>query len=334
MVPFSLLSPSIVLKLPTATTAGHTIAGRRMAGSACGSMHTSIESIISRYKLEPHPEGGYYRRVYQSNLSLPQSALTSEHQGDRYASTAIIFMLTRTSISRLHVIASDEMWHFYDGDPVAVIEFWKRPSGDQELQSYQISVLGRPSLGLACTHVVPAGRWFGCCPLSALLPDLAGDATEWAKAHQQGYSLVGCTVSPGFDFDDFKLLSRSEAIKRFEHARHASDEASTAPGAAGGGATTGTASGVEDEDEPQEGRNRGEAQGPKSEVGLPRDKGPTLKPKPGAGESGGTSDGVVSASGEWRADALQRRLLGLDATTLLVMLTDSVDGVREEGKEK
>lgn len=155
-------------------------------------MSISISQIIERLNLEPHPEGGYFRETYRSSGKIQQDSLESGFEGMRNYSTCIYFLLTSNDFSAFHRIKQDEIWHFYDGSPIRlhVID----PSG-----TYSEHLIGRElMLGENPQVIVPAGCWF-----AAEVED--GNA----------YSLVGCTVSPGFDFRDFELRSRQELITLF-----------------------------------------------------------------------------------------------------------------------
>jgi uncharacterized protein len=125
--------------------------------------------------LEPHPvEGGCFRRTYTSELTVELG------RGQRAAGTAIYYLLEPGTFSEMHVLTSDELFHFYLGDPVEMLQLW--PDG-----SSQAVVLG-PDLA-AGQHVqllVPAGVWQGT--------RLIGDGK---------IALLGCTVVPGFDFADY-----------------------------------------------------------------------------------------------------------------------------------
>ena len=149
------------------------------------------EAWVKKLELEPHPEGGYYKETYRSSIS----SSFDNFGGSRNASTAIYFMLTKGNFSAFHRIRSDEMWHFYDGEPVSIFVI-----NDQ-------GILKEIRLGLNIANgelpqaLVPAGCWFA----SAVVAE--GD-----------YALVGCTVSPGFDFKDFELANREELVNSFpEH---------------------------------------------------------------------------------------------------------------------
>lgn len=139
---------------------------------------TKAQELVAYYQMIPHPEGGYFKETYRSLEMFPTP------RGPRSASTAIYYLLEKGQSSRLHRIKSDEMWHFYEGDPLIVYE--KRDDG-----TIKETLLGRDlKNGQLLQYTVPAGVWFG-----AYLPE----GSE--------FSLVGCTVSPGFDFADFELFS-------------------------------------------------------------------------------------------------------------------------------
>jgi hypothetical protein len=145
---------------------------------------------IHHLGLSPHPEGGYYRATYKSDLTIVRNALPSGYQGDRSASTAIYFLLDEENFSAFHRIASDEVWHFYAGSSLVVYVI--DPEGN-----YSELHLGSDE-GEVFQAVVKAGSWFA---------SRVRDAARFA--------LVGCTVAPGFDFADFELGVRSELIRAF-----------------------------------------------------------------------------------------------------------------------
>lgn len=147
--------------------------------------------VVRRLGLAPHPEGGFYRETYRAADVLPRESLPSRFRGPRNASTAILYLLPAGTRSRLHRIASDEVWHFHLGGPLELIEI--TPAGRVE-KTILGSGLGRGEL---LQKVVAAGRWFGARP--------AGDS----------WCLVGCTVAPGFEFADFELGRREEMIRSF-----------------------------------------------------------------------------------------------------------------------
>lgn len=151
-----------------------------------------IDELVAKLDLQPHPEGGFYKETYRSDGVIPKQSLGSEFSGDRNYSTGIYFLLTKGNFSAFHKINQDEMWHFYEGDPLRVHMI-------DESSTYSFQDIGlNLGAGEIPQFTVPAGVWF---------------ASEVAEGGN--YSLVGCTVSPGFDFDDFELPSRKEMINKF-----------------------------------------------------------------------------------------------------------------------
>ncbi len=150
----------------------------------------SINDIIARFELLPHPEGGYYKETYRSPETITRDALPERFGGDRRFSTAIYFLLEQGNFSAFHRIRSDECWHFYAGGTLLIYVI--HPNG-----SLQTVKLGNDVLsGGTFQFVVPAGCWFASAP---------DDGTV--------FSFVGCTVAPGFDFADFELAKKEELIK-------------------------------------------------------------------------------------------------------------------------
>jgi uncharacterized protein len=152
----------------------------------------SPDQLIRTLDLKPHPEGGYYRETYRSGEFIPRSSLPARFHGDRHYSTAIYYLLPAEAISRLHRIAADEVWHFYLGGPFTVVEL--KPDGSSDQVVLGPDVVG----GQRLQHVVKAGTWFGAYP---------NPGTD--------YSLVGCTVAPGFDFADFEIGKQPELLRQY-----------------------------------------------------------------------------------------------------------------------
>ena len=145
---------------------------------------------IEKLNLQPHPEGGFYAETYRSEMSAETTQLGMD--GSRSFATGIYFLMEHENFSAFHRIKSDEMWHFYAGDLLEVFYF----ETDGSLQ--RILLGNNPENGEVFQAVVPAGVWFGSRPVQ-------GGA----------YALVGCTVSPGFDFQDFEMAKRKDLIKEF-----------------------------------------------------------------------------------------------------------------------
>jgi len=155
----------------------------------------TAQGLITQLALVRHPEGGWFRETYRSTESIPAEALPKQFDGSRSLSTAILFLLEAGDVSALHRIKSDEVWHFYAGSPILIHTLF--PEGRHRAQR-----LGpNPSAGDLYQAVVPAGCWFGA--------ELAGVQ----------FALVGCTVSPGFDFADFEMADRQQLSESYpQHA--------------------------------------------------------------------------------------------------------------------
>lgn len=189
---------------------------------------------IEKLSLEPHPEGGYFRQTYKSELRIlpeelpnatrngverncrqhPHSRIasgaisesgTEGFGGTRAASTAICFLLEGENFSAFHRLRSDEMWHFYVGSPVAVHVI--DPAGE-----YSSILLGSDAeAGQVFQAVVRAGCWFG-----SMIAENSSESRRGAR--HTSYALVGCTVAPGFEFEDFELARRAELEAKYpEH---------------------------------------------------------------------------------------------------------------------
>lgn len=159
----------------------------------------SAEDWIGLLSLRPHPEGGYFREVYRSRETIEGDALPARFKGSRSFSTGIYFLLTAHTFSAFHRIASDEVWHFYAGEPLDLEII--HPDGRHET----IGLGDDPSSGRVFQAMAPAGCWFG----ARLAPGAPSD----------GFTLVGCTVAPGFDFQDFEMADRKGLIEAFPRHR-------------------------------------------------------------------------------------------------------------------
>ena len=139
-----------------------------------------------------HPEGGFFTRIYHSSGLIPKAALPAEFTGERYFSTAIVYLLKENDFSALHRLRQDEIWHFYLGGALRLVMI--SPEG-----RFSETILGQDvASGDVVQAIVPAGCWFGAKP-----------------AEGAAFSFVGCTVAPGFDFADFELAKRDEILSQF-----------------------------------------------------------------------------------------------------------------------
>lgn len=132
-----------------------------------------VNEIVKMHNLLPHPEGGFYKETYRSEFS-----------------TAIFYLLKKGQKSRFHRIKSDEMWHFYSGNSLSIVEITN--SGmikETRLDKNNVQ------------YVVPANVWFG-----AYLPD------------DSEFAFTGCTVAPAFHFSDFEMGNKEKMLKEFPNA--------------------------------------------------------------------------------------------------------------------
>jgi predicted cupin superfamily sugar epimerase len=154
-------------------------------------MHPRAEALVRQLGLQPHPEGGYYREVFRST----DTVLPEDGRPARSGLTTIYFLLADGGFSRWHRVAAAEAWHFYEGDPLELV--WLE---DGEVRA----TLGEVGPASAPVAVVPAGCWQAARTTGA-------------------YTLVGCSVGPGFDFADFRMLAddhaeRDAVLARFPEA--------------------------------------------------------------------------------------------------------------------
>ncbi len=152
-------------------------------------MDSRAAELVNTLGMRPHPEGGHYVELYRSADRVRQVARNVE----RAAITTIYFLLAASEYSRWHRVQSDEIWHYHEGDAIELLLFDDR--GLRRLHLGPVASVTRPAI------VVPAGVWQAARTTGA-------------------YTLVGCTVGPGFEFADFALLADApDAASRFR-ARH------------------------------------------------------------------------------------------------------------------
>ena len=140
---------------------------------------------IDHLNLQSHPEGGWFAETYRCG------EVVSTGRGERNACTAIYFLLKGEDVSKFHRIKSDELWHFYQGSSLRIHILDKGGHRSVDLGP-------DPAEGQCFQALVPKDAWFGAELLS-------GD----------GFALVGCTVSPGFDFSDFEMAERGRLQKEW-----------------------------------------------------------------------------------------------------------------------
>ncbi len=141
---------------------------------------TEIQKLIENFDLVPHPEGGFYKETYRSEVDF----------GNRKLITAIYFLLTSDNVSHFHRIKSDELWFHHAGSPLIVHTL--TTAGHQQY------LVGNPLIpNMNSQFLVPKDTIFGS-----------------TVSEENSYAFVSCVVAPGFDFNDFELFTRSELIKQ------------------------------------------------------------------------------------------------------------------------
>ena len=151
-----------------------------------------VQDIIGRLALTPHPEGGFFREVYRAGESIAADHLPPRYSGKRAASTSIFYLLTKETFSTMHRVQSDEIFHFYLGDPVEQLLL-------HENGTSEVVRLGQNFMdGERLQSLVPHGVWQGATLLGS------GE-----------FALLGATVAPGFDFADYEEGTRAELSRQY-----------------------------------------------------------------------------------------------------------------------
>jgi uncharacterized protein len=145
-------------------------------------MDARAAELVRRLELAPHPEGGFYRETWRSDHEVAHA----DGRGARAALTSIWYLLPAGAVSRWHRVRSDEVWHHVEGGP---LELWVAAADGAAIERIRLGPLDAAATPV---HTVPAHRWQAARPLGA-------------------YALVGCTVGPGFSFDDFELIASRPA---------------------------------------------------------------------------------------------------------------------------
>lgn len=147
------------------------------APTGSGAMSARAAALVELLALEPHPEGGYYREIHRS----PHKVRPDDGRPPRTALTTIYYLLPDGQHSRWHRVRSDEVWHLYEGSPLELL------LSPPDLGSVERVLIGPTGSTLGPCHTVPAGWWQAARPRGE-------------------YALAGCTVAPGFEFEDFSFL--------------------------------------------------------------------------------------------------------------------------------
>lgn len=152
----------------------------------------NADQLIQKLQLTKHPERGYYQEIYRASETINADALPERYTSNRTFGTSIYFLLKSEDISHFHRLQSDEIWHFYAGSPL--ILHMINSYGD-----YSTIRLGSDiENGELFQCVVKADTWFGATVLKS-----------------DSFSLVGCTMTPGFDFEDFELGKRNKLLQLY-----------------------------------------------------------------------------------------------------------------------
>lgn len=155
-------------------------------------MNNNAEYLIMSLGLEKHPEGGYYKEIYKNGEMITDRELSSNFQGKRHLATSIYFLLKSGEVSKFHRLNSDEIWYYHAGSPITLHMIDKNGN------------LKRFKLGLNLENgeqpqvIIPSEHIFGA-----------------TVDRENSFCLVGCMVSPGFDFVDFKLMSGDELMAKY-----------------------------------------------------------------------------------------------------------------------
>jgi predicted cupin superfamily sugar epimerase len=153
-------------------------------------MNSKARTYINKLQLKKHPEGGYYREVYRSGEKILAGHLPKRYKSNRNFSTSIYFLLEGKQFSAFHLLQSDELWHFYDGSDLIIYiinkqgKLFKKKLGKSVNAEFQITI--------------EKHSWF------------AAEVED-----KNSFALFGCTVSPGFEFEDFELGKREILLKKY-----------------------------------------------------------------------------------------------------------------------
>lgn len=143
-----------------------------------------IDQRVNDLQLEPHPEGGFYRETYRADGAV----VSPVHGQARSPATHIDYLLPEPVISAFHRVVHDEIWHWYEGAPLELVQLTPEGAFERRVE------LGPGTAKPAYHHVIPGGYWQAARSLGA-------------------YTLAGCTVSPGFDFADFEFLRDAPTVR-------------------------------------------------------------------------------------------------------------------------
>lgn len=148
---------------------------------------------IAKLELLSHPEGGYYKEVFRSNEKIEANNLPERYTGPRTFYTSIYFLLKKNQLSKFHKLKSDEIWYYHAGNPVKIHTIDNKGKYHEKILGTDIEK--KQSMQVIFTE----GTWF------------AAEVIEQIY----NYSLVGCMVAPGFEFEDFELADGNELVNLY-----------------------------------------------------------------------------------------------------------------------
>ena len=156
----------------------------------------TADYFVKKLRMEPHPEGGYYKEIYQNPITIDNTSLPPGFEGNRKLSSTIYFLLKAGQVSQLHRLSSDEVWFFHYGSSLEMHLI-------DERGTHAVKKLGlNPEKGESPQLLVPANMIFGARPVE-----------------QSGFTLVSTMVSPAFEFRDFELYKAEDVCVMFPHLR-------------------------------------------------------------------------------------------------------------------
>jgi uncharacterized protein len=147
---------------------------------------------VSKLGLEPHPEGGYYKRTFASGEQVTDRELSVNFDGKRKLYTSIYFLLTSKDVSHFHRLKSDELWYYHAGSPLTIHII--NENGEYEEVKLGLNL----DYGEVPQALVPKNSIFGSSVMD-----------------KDTFSLVGCMVSPGFEFQDFEMFTQAELLSKY-----------------------------------------------------------------------------------------------------------------------
>ena len=149
--------------------------------------------FIEKLDMTAHPEGGYYKESFISAENITDSDLTTTFEDKRILWTSIYFLLRNGEVSNFHRLKSDEMWYYHSGSPLTI--YMITPEGELITEQLGLDI----EKGEKPQVLVPKNYIFG------------------SAMNNKGYALVGCMVSPGFEFRDFELFERDTLLLSLIH---------------------------------------------------------------------------------------------------------------------